>query len=212
MAADELDPPDSQLWSRTQAGDPQALALLYERHATAIFSHCYQRLLSRSDAEDLTAEVFLVALRSTRQVDVPSKAGARPWLLGIANNLLRRHGQAMVSAGRLARAVAAIRLEADDPADAVIADDEDRYHLTVLAAVLSRLPAADREVIQLCVLQGLSPAQVAPLVGARPGTVRSRLSRALDRARRQLTNIEATVARDNHVLTQPTATERSHRS
>ena len=184
-------PPDDLLWSQTQAGHPGALTLLYERHASAVFNHCYQRVLSRSDAEDLTAEVFLAALQTGSRVQVFPDVGILPWLLGVANNLLRRHRVAQMSASRLRDALAAHRADVPDVADALVAAAADRYHLTLLAAVLSGLPAQDRDIIQLCVLQGLSPGVVAELTGRRPGTVRSRLSRALSRARRQLTQLEA---------------------
>ena len=69
---------DGDSWARAVAGDRGGLAQLYDRHATAIFNHCYQRLVSRADAEDITAEVFIVALKSGARLHVDPDAGLRP--------------------------------------------------------------------------------------------------------------------------------------
>ena len=68
---------------------------------------------------------------------------------------------------------------------------EDDYYVALLATVLQKLSADDQDIIQLCVLQGLPSTVVARITGTRPGTVRSRLSRALSRARRHLAALEA---------------------
>jgi RNA polymerase sigma-70 factor (ECF subfamily) len=186
-------PPDSQVWSEVLAGDRDALGVLYERHATAVFNHCFQRLLSRTDSEDLTIEVFLTALRAGDHVRPHAEGGMRPWLLGVANTLLRRHRSATARFYRLSLALPFGRDE-PDIAELVAEADADRYHLTVLAAVLGGLSPGDQDIIQLCVLQGIPPAVVAGFTGRRAGTVRSQLSRALERARRQLNNLSLPAA------------------
>ena len=76
--------------------------------------------------------------------------------------------------------------ELPDIADRVVDRAADLYYLRIVRDVLSELPVADRELIQWCVVQGVSPGVVAQITGTAPGTVRSRLSRALGRARRTL--------------------------
>jgi RNA polymerase sigma factor (sigma-70 family) len=181
---------DGECWARALAGDRSGLAELYDRHATAIYNHCYQRLASRADAEDVTAEVFIVALRTGEQVYPHPQAGLRPWLLAVANNLLRRHSRARAVVGRAYRRLRLERDELPDIAELVAERSADTYYLTILIDVLSALPVADQELIQLCVLQGISPGAVAEITGSRPATVRSRLSRALSRARRELARHE----------------------
>jgi RNA polymerase sigma-70 factor (ECF subfamily) len=175
---------EDDCWARALAGDGSGLAALYDRHATAIYNHCYQRLGSRADAEDITAEVFIVALRTGQGVSPHPDAGLRPWLLAVANNLLRRHARGRAVAGRAYRRLRLEREELPDIADSVADTSADTYYLAILGRVLSALPVADRELIQLCVLQGIAPSVVAEITGTRPATVRSRLSRALARARR----------------------------
>jgi RNA polymerase sigma-70 factor (ECF subfamily) len=167
---------------------------LYDRHATAVYNHCYQRLARRADAEDLTAEVFIVALRTGQHAHLDPDAGLRPWLLTVANNLLRRHARALAVAGRAHRRLRLEREELPDIAESVADASADAYYLAILRKVLSALPVKDRELIQLCVLQGIAPSVVAEVTGARAATVRSRLSRALTRARRALEKHERSLA------------------
>ncbi len=177
---------DGDSWSRALAGDPAGVAQLYDRHATAIFNHCFQRLVSRADAEDITAEVFIVALSSGAELRLDPDAGLRPWLLAVANNLLRRQARSRAAAGRASRRLQAELGDVPDIADRVVDESMNLYYLRIIRGILSELPVADRDLIQLCLVQGIPPGVVAELTGARPGTVRSRLSRALARARRAL--------------------------
>ncbi|MFD0974198.1 RNA polymerase sigma factor, partial [Plantactinospora endophytica] len=68
--------------------DPERFAEIFDRHAEAIHRYLARRI-GRSVADDLAAETFLVAFRGREGYDV-SQTDARPWLYGIAANLLRR--------------------------------------------------------------------------------------------------------------------------
>ena len=81
---------DEILWARVLAGEPAAYADLYRRHADRVFTHCFRRLADRTDAEDVTAEAFAEVWRQRDRVQLDDEAGLLPWLLGTANNLLRR--------------------------------------------------------------------------------------------------------------------------
>ncbi len=168
------------------------MAGLYDRHAAAVYNHCFQRLGSRADAEDITAEVFIVALQSGAKVTPHPAAGLRPWLLAVANNLLRRHVRRRAVAARVDLRLRTELRDVPDIAELVVDASADLHYLHILHAILRDLPVADRELIQLCVIQGISPGVVAEVTGSRPGTVRSRLSRALHRARRALDRYERT--------------------
>ena len=173
---------DEILWARVLAGEPAAYADLYRRHADRVFTHCFRRLADRTDAEDVTAEAFAEVWRQRDRVQLDDEAGLLPWLLGTANNLLRRHQRERISAGRVATRLRVDR-HSDDHADDVAADLDDISDLRQLALVLSSLRERDREVIHLCVIEGLTPTAVARTFGEPAGTVRARLSRALERAR-----------------------------
>jgi DNA-directed RNA polymerase specialized sigma24 family protein len=62
--------------------------VLFDRHARAVYNHCFRRTADWSMAEDLTSVVFLEAWRRRDNVRI-QRDTALPWFLGIANNLLR---------------------------------------------------------------------------------------------------------------------------
>jgi RNA polymerase sigma factor (sigma-70 family) len=170
------EPTDAQLLRRAQLGDADSFGLLFERHASAVLRFCFRRTGNAAVAEDLTSIVFLEAWR-LRESTVFFQGRARPWLLGVALNVLRSQSRAE---RRYRQALA--RLPAPAPAepesDAAIARlDAERQMRAVLQAV-SKLRRREREVLELCVWEGLSTEEAARVLGISTGAVRSRLSRA----------------------------------
>lgn len=80
---------------------PEAFAELYDRHAAAIQRFAARRL-GHQIADDLIAETFLAAFRRRDRYDL-SRPDARPWLYGIAVNVIGKHRRAEV---RMLRALA----------------------------------------------------------------------------------------------------------
>lgn len=173
---------DQALLEREQTGLLDAFTELYSRHADRVFGHCARRILDRSDAEDLVGEVFAIAWRSQSSLRYDDTGSALPWLLSIANNLLKRHHRSRAIHARAIRKLAAVDSIAD-PAVGLVDDLEDRRNLALLAQVLAELRPRDRDVIQMCVVEGLTPNAVARATGQNAATVRSHLHRALKRAR-----------------------------
>lgn len=138
-----------------------------------------------ADAEEAAQDAFVKAWRALPRF----RPGApfRPWLLAIvANEARSRRRAAGRRAGWLARAAAEVT-PADpagaDPAIAVLA--RERTH--ELLGAITALPERDRVVLQLRYLLDLSEHEMSAALGCRPGTVKSRLSRALERLRREVT-------------------------
>lgn len=173
---------DQELWQRLQGDDVQACADLYRHYSERVFRHLLQRVESRLDAEDLTAEVFIVAWNRRSSIRLDAVAGMLPWLL-VTANLLLRNQQRSISRARRAFARVPVNEVEPDPSEEVIDSDADQESVRIIRKVLGELPRQDREIIQLCIFQEFSPQTVADLTGQRPGTVRSRLSRALSRLR-----------------------------
>ena len=157
---------------------------LYERHCHAVYNHSFPRVGSWSLAEEMTAATFLTAWR--RWATAPEAADdALPWLLAIANNMLRNTHRAQ---RRYAAALARIGRPGvvADPAETVAARVDAERQMAAALPILDRLPARQRAVIELCVGAGLTTAQAAAALGIPAGTVKSRLSRGLSRLRREL--------------------------
>lgn len=157
---------------------------LYEQHCHAVYNHCFRRLGSWSVAEEMTAATFLTAWR--RWAAAPAAADdALPWLLAIANNMLRNTRRAQ---RRYAAALARIGRPGvvADPAETVAARVDAERQMAAALPILGMLPARERAVIELCVGAGLTSSQAAAALGIPAGTVKSRLSRGLSRLRAEL--------------------------
>jgi len=175
---------DDALWQLVADGDAEAFGELFDRHASAVYSYLSMRLGDWAAAEDLTSAVFLQAWR--RRTDVVfERASALPWLLGVANGLLRNEARARRRRAELMDRVATVGGALPgtpgvvaDHADAVAARIDGQRQAAALRAAVDRLPRREREVIELCVWAGLDQAAAAAALGVRPGTVKSRLHRA----------------------------------
>jgi RNA polymerase sigma-70 factor (ECF subfamily) len=132
--------------------------------------------LGGSLAEDVAAETFLIAFDRRTQYDV-SRHDARPWLYGIASNLIARHGRAEV---RQYRALTRSRTDAvvDGHADMVAGRLDAQAVRGPLARALAKLAAAERDVLLLVAWAGLSCQEAATALDIPAGTARSRLHRA----------------------------------
>jgi RNA polymerase sigma factor (sigma-70 family) len=166
---------DETLWRAAANGDDGAFALLYERHARAIYNYLFRRLADWSEAEDLTAVVFVEAFRRRREV-VVMEGKVLPWLYGVATNVLRNRRRTQWRNRRLLTELAR------DQSGASESDLQARLEAAEqMRSVLQRvgkLPRSQQEVVALCLWSGLSYSEAAAALGVPVGTVRSRLSRA----------------------------------
>ncbi|GIE31272.1 siderophore-interacting protein [Actinoplanes italicus] len=167
--------------ARIRAGDTDAFAEVFDEHAQAVYRHAVWMDGDRAGADDVVSLTFLEAWR-IRGTLRPDGDGLRPWLLGIATNVLRNRRRA-ARRHRAALARVAAAGEVPDFADEVVGRMHDSAQLAAAAAALRALRRADREVFLLCVWQELDYAAAAEALGVPIGTVRSRLSRARVRLR-----------------------------
>jgi RNA polymerase sigma-70 factor (ECF subfamily) len=176
---------DAALWRRAAEGDHGAFGTIFERHARTVYNYCFRRTGDWSQAEELTATVFLEAWRRRRQIEL-ARDDAIPWLLGVATNVIRNRRRTerryRAALERLPRERAAAF--ADDVDERL--DDERRMRNAL--RMLKKLPRADQDVIALCVWEQLSYEQAALALDIPVGTVRSRLSRARARLRELTAN------------------------
>jgi RNA polymerase sigma-70 factor (ECF subfamily) len=154
---------------------PSAFGVIFDRHGSTLLRFLARRV-DPSGAEDLLGEVFRIAFerRSTFQRDRDS---ARPWLYGIAANVVAKHYRSEARRLRAIARVSAERALDDDPAErAVAAADADALWTRVMGAI-GTLPEAERQVLLLYAWEELSYEEIASALGVPVGTVRSRLSR-----------------------------------
>ncbi|WP_405755465.1 RNA polymerase sigma factor [Streptomyces sp. NBC_01411] len=163
--------------ARLREGDPAALAEAFREHADAVYRHALWSTGNWATAQDVVSLTYLEAWRSRERLRPEETGSLRPWLLGIATNVLRNTAR---SARRHQRALARMP-RADivaDFAEEVTGRLADAERLAAAKAALEGLRRTEREVFTLCVWGGLDYASAAEALGIPVGTVRSRLSRA----------------------------------
>lgn len=175
-------PSDAELIAESRE-EPEAFAGLFDRHWPTLYRYVSRRL-GREVAEDLVGETFLTAFERRHRFD-PRYADARPWLLGIATNLISKHrrteGARYRALERTPREVAA-----EGPAERVSVAMSAMAVRPALAKALAGLPARDRDVLLLVAWADLSYEETATALGIPTGTVRSRLNRARRKVRSAL--------------------------
>ncbi|MEV5828892.1 RNA polymerase sigma factor [Spirillospora sp. NPDC052242] len=163
--------------------EPEAFAEIFRRHAPGLKRYVTRRL-GADTAEDVVAETFLAAFRQRHRYDL-GRPDARPWLFGIATNLMGRHVRTEVRQLRVLR-----RTGADPVAEPFTDRSDERVSAQAdgprIAAALAAMPQGHRDALLLFAWGGLSYVQVAEALGVRLGTVRSRINRARRRLRAEL--------------------------
>jgi RNA polymerase sigma factor (sigma-70 family) len=159
--------------------------VLFDRHYREIYAYVSRRL-GPDLAEDVASETFLTAYDRRHTFD-ESRAGARPWLYGIASNLVARHVRAEVRRYRaLARAGGREPTGQHGHADEVAGRLDAAAVRGRLATALRKLPEPVRAVLLLVAWAGLNQQEAAVALGIPAGTARSRLHRARQEMRKAL--------------------------
>jgi RNA polymerase sigma factor (sigma-70 family) len=173
---------DTELVERARQGDVNAYETLVRRYQGIAYRTAYV-IAGAGDAEDAAQDAFVKAYYALGRFR--KDASFRPWLLRIVANEARNRRRFAARQSGLALRVSKERPSGDavpSPESAAIAT-EDR---AALVAALETLRASDRTVIAYRYFFDMSEADMATALGCAPGTVKSRLSRALARLRRAL--------------------------
>jgi RNA polymerase sigma factor (sigma-70 family) len=163
--------------------EPERFAEVFDRYYAEIHGYVSRRLGS-SLADDVASETFLIAFDRRRRYDV-AHPNARPWLYGIASNLISRHHRAELRRYR-ALARAGVTDAADGLTEGIAARLDAEALRGRLAAALVEIADADREVLLLVAWAQLSCEEAARAIGIPAGTARSRLHRARRKTRAAL--------------------------
>ncbi|MFJ3530988.1 RNA polymerase sigma factor [Streptomyces sp. NPDC090132] len=184
---------DARVIARSR-DEPEQFAALFDRYAGAVHRYAARRLGPEA-AEDLMAETFTTAFQRRHTYDL-TRADARPWLFGIATNLVSRHRRAE---SRRFKALARVPepVEHEDPvADRAVARAGATGVRRDLAAALAGLSARHRDVVLLVAWADLDYEEAARALGVPVGTVRSRLHRARSKLREALGGSDPTAFRE----------------
>jgi RNA polymerase sigma factor (sigma-70 family) len=172
----------------TSRREPERFAALFDKHAPHIHRYLARRA-DRQVADDLVAETFLTAFAKRDRYDL-RRADARPWLYGIATNLINQHHREEARQYRI-RQAAAFEPEVPGHADRVAADVTAQSMRALLGEALATLPSADRDVLLLIAWEQLTYQEVSQALAIPVGTVRSRLHRARMKVRQVLADTNA---------------------
>ncbi|MGI5170911.1 RNA polymerase sigma factor [Spirillospora sp. CA-253888] len=163
--------------------DGDRFTLVYDRHYADVHRYVAGRLGPQA-ADDVVAEIFLAAFRGRAGFD-PSRGSVRPWLFGIATNLIAQHRRTEIRHYRAIEQVVADR-HPDGHDDRVAASVSAERLQPSLARALAGLSRKDRDVVLLKALAQLTHEEIADVLGVPYGTVGSRLSRARKKLRAAL--------------------------
>lgn len=162
---------------------PGEFEAAFRLHFPSVYRFIARRV-GQALAEDLAAETFATAYRRRAGFE-PARGSLRPWLYGIAANLVRNHWRAEQ---HMLALDARLIPETDVPDGTEAADRRVVAAMLAprLATALGQLTSDQREVLLLYAWAELSPEEIAAALEIAPGTARSRLSRARAALREQL--------------------------
>jgi RNA polymerase sigma-70 factor, ECF subfamily len=166
---------DDDLMAAIAKGDRLALKVLYGRHNVRVYRFALRLTRDESLAEDVVSEVFLHAWRGAKNFQAKSKVST--WLLAIAHNKAKDAMQRRRHEYLSDDDAAAI----EDPSDNPETTYGKKERGALLQECLTKLPAAQREVIDLVYYHHKSVEEVAQIVGVQTSTVKTRMFYARSR-------------------------------
>jgi len=178
---------DGELIKAVAEGDADALAVLYDRHGTAVFSLCLRMLRDAEEAEELLEDVFWQIWRRADQFD-PTRGSALAYLLTLTRSRAIDRLRARERRSRL-------RSEVPDPllgesllGTSTLASSPLQDALAVerrarVQVALAALPGPQREAVELSFLEGLSHPEISTRLGEPLGTIKTRIRSGLLRMR-----------------------------
>jgi len=173
---------ESDLIRRAMNGDAAAWEPLMRIHQEAVFRLSYLLLGDPDDAEDVAQETFLRAWNRIESFDPARRL--QPWLLSIASNLASNHRR---SAGRyLSALMRTFRIS--PPIESIEERNIKHMQAVELWKAVRTLNERDQKIVYMRYFLDLSVAETAEALNIAEGTVKSRLSRSLDKLRINIQN------------------------
>lgn len=181
---DENEGTDADLLRRLASGDQRALSIVYDRHAAAVTRYAWAIAPNRHDVEEIVQDTFVTAWRRAAEIAI-ADASLLPWLLVtcryLGMNLVRK--AARNQADELDENSTNLADFARQHRDAETAREDLRWVLDEI----EQLEPVDRQVCELCLIEGLPYAEAAKRLGLSVGAVKQRVSRSRTRLRKAVT-------------------------
>lgn len=182
---------DVELLARVATGDEAAFADLFDRHSGTVLGLAHRMLGPGGEAEEALQEVFLQVWRQAGRYR-PVLATPRGWLLMLARSRALDRLKSGGARARRERVVESARPEATQPVGSARLEHCERRRR--LRSALYRLPAEQRQAVELAFFAGLTHSQIAERLGAPLGTVKSRILLGMRRLRTALAGLEPTAS------------------
>lgn len=167
-----------QLLQRIRQREEDAILVLYDRYSQLVYSIILRVLRDEGVAEELTQDIFLQLWRQTKVYD-PARGTLRTWIAVVARHRavdqLRKRRQE-VDINDLDLSVDAKQEE----------NARDAQFLDKIQAEMSRMPAAERLVLELAFFEGYTHSEISANTGQPLGTIKSRIRSAISRLREVL--------------------------
>ena len=161
---------------------------IYDEHFRFVWRSLHRLGVRDADVPDVVQDVFVVVHKKLGEFEGKSKMTT--WLFGICMRVASDHRRSAAVRREVPTESSALESTPDRAGDAA-AESEKRQEREILYRLLDELPEDQRAVFVLFEIEGLSGDEIAELVGAPVGTVRSRLRLAREGFRRSLARINA---------------------
>jgi RNA polymerase sigma factor (sigma-70 family) len=172
---------DCELLGLVASGNEIAFEVLYRRYADRIYRAILMRLNSPDEAEELTSDVFLLLWRKCKKIQIHDDGSLYPWLYAVARKSCMSTSRRGRSRLRLLSKLFQVERSGNCEQLNLDVTSQEENDLLELVHCLS---SGEREIVTLRVIDGLTHAQIANLLGITVAASRTRLSRAVASLRR----------------------------
>jgi RNA polymerase sigma-70 factor (ECF subfamily) len=172
---------DEDLMDLVTDGEPRAFEVIFDRHSGPAFSLAYRMCGRRAMAEDVVQEAFLSLWRSGGRYD-RRRGSVRNWVLGVVHNrAIDAFRRGVVREGRnVSDEGLAEQLPAAERTETEVARRDEATHVR---GELGKLPAEQRQVIELAYFGGFTHTEIAEMLALPAGTVKGRMRLGLTKMR-----------------------------
>ena len=180
MSSRPAHPTDVELIRRVAAGDREAFAAVYDRHAAILLGILLRILRNRAEAEDVLQDTFLQIWQRAARFD-EARGKVVPWLALLARS---RALDRLRSRGVRDRTASELAAETGAPStsDSTIANEDG----PIVRRALEAIPEAQRSALQLAYFEGLTQSEIAARQGKPLGTVKTHMRLGLIKLRELL--------------------------